>query len=305
MRILIVGAGSTGGFFGARLAQAGRDVTFLVRPGRAAALRAHGLQIISPHGDFSIRPTLLCAEQLDQPFDLIILTVKAYALEQALEDIAPAVGPDTVILPVLNGFRHIDRIAARFGQHTVIGGVCKIIGSLDAQGRIVQGAKINEVFYGELDGRRSERLQRIDAALSNAGFTTRWSENITQDLWDKWLMLASLGCINSLMRGTVGEVASTEAGLTFANALIDEIARVAQASGHGPSQAYLDQTRSALTLKDSPQTSSMYRDLQAGQPIEAEQIVGDLLLRAQQANLSTPLLAAVNAHLSVYQQRLR
>lgn len=305
MRILIVGAGSTGGFFGARLAQAGRDVTFLVRAGRAAALRADGLQILSPHGDFSIQPNLLTAEQLDGPFDLILLTVKAYALDQALEDIAPAVGPHTLVLPVLNGLRHLERIAERFGAHAVIGGVCKIIATLDGQGRIVQGAKINELFYGELDGSRSERLQQVDEALGDAGFTTRWSDNIVQDLWDKWLLLASLGSINSLMRGNIGEVASTEAGRAFSHALIDEIASIARAADQGPSEGYLAQIHQQLTLNDSKQTSSMYRDLQAGQPIEADQIVGDLLVRARSANVPTPLLAAVYAHLSVYQQRLR
>lgn len=304
MRVLMVGAGATGGFFGARLAQAGRDVTFLVRPGRAAALRASGLQVLSPHGDFSICPQLITAAELDRPFDLIILTVKAYALEQALADIAPAVGSHTVILPVLNGLLHYDRIAERFGAQAVIGGVCKIITTLDEQGRIVQSARLNELFYGELDGRRSERLARIDETLANAGFKTRWSEDIQLDLWEKWLLLASMGCINCLMRGTIGEVASTPAGLAFSNAMIDELTQVARVAGSAPSDAYVEQTRERLTLKDSTQTSSMYRDLHAGLPIEADHIIGDLLARARQAKVATPLLAAVYAHLSVYQQRL-
>lgn len=304
MRVLIVGAGSTGGFFGARLAQAGRDVTFLVRPGRAAALRQNGLQVLSPHGDFSVTPKLLSAAELDNHYDLIILTVKAYALDQAMADIAPAVGPHSLILPVLNGVRHLDVLATRFGAQAVIGGVCKIIATLDGQGRIVQGAKINELFYGELNGERSERLRQVDQTLADAGFTTRWSDDIQRDLWDKWILLASLGCINSLMRATIGEVAASDAGLAVSNALIDEVASVAAAAGYAPSADYLAQTRRALTLKDSTQTSSMYRDLQAGQPIEADQIVGDLLVRARQANVPTPLLAAVYANLSVYQQRL-
>ncbi|WPP02098.1 2-dehydropantoate 2-reductase [Pseudomonas sp. HR96] len=305
MRVLIVGAGATGGFFGARLAQAGRDVTFLVRAGRAAVLRQEGLQVLGPHGDFTVTPKLVTAADLDRHYDLIILTVKAYALDQAMADIAPAVGPHSLILPVLNGVRHLDALATRFGAQAVIGGVCKIIATLDGQGRIVQGAKINELFYGELDGQRSERLGKVDETLANAGFTTRWADDIQRDLWDKWILLASLGCINSLMRATIGEVASTEAGLAFSNALIDEVVSVAAAAGYPPGEEYLAQTRRALTLKDSAQTSSMYRDLQAGQPIEADQIVGDLLVRARQAHLPTPLLAAVYAHLSVYQQRLR
>jgi 2-dehydropantoate 2-reductase len=304
MRILIVGAGATGGFFGARLVQAGRDVTFLLREGRATQLRRDGLRVLSPHGDFSVRPTIVGAAELDSPFDLIVLTVKAYALEQALDDIAPAVGPQTMILPLLNGLRHLEAIAARHGQRALIGGVCKIISTLDGEGRIVQGAAINQVFYGELDGTRSERLRQVDAALSGAGFETRWSDDIHRDLWEKWVMLASLGGINSLMRGTVGEVASAPGGVAFINALIDELVGIASTVGTAPGAALVEQVRHGLTQPGSTQTSSMYRDLQAGQAIEAGQIIGDLLRRGEAGGLRTPLLAAVHVNLGVYQGRL-
>lgn len=303
MRILIVGAGATGGFFGARLVQAGRDVTFLLREGRAAQIRRDGLHVLSPQGDFSVRPAIVGAAELDSPFDLIILTVKAYALEQALDDIAPAVAAGTMILPLLNGLRHLDAIAARFGQQALIGGVCKIISTLDEQGRIVQSAAVNEVIYGELDGTRSERLRRVDAALAGAGFVTRWSDDIRRDLWEKWVMLASLGSINSLMRGTVGEVASAPGGVAFIHALIDELVGIANAVGTAPGAALIEQVRQDLTRPGSAQTSSMYRDLQAGQAIEAEQIIGDLLRRGEEGGLRTPLLAAVHVNLYVYQER--
>jgi 2-dehydropantoate 2-reductase len=307
MRILVVGAGSTGGFFGARLLQAGRDVTFLVRPGRAETLRRDGLQVLSPHGDFKVTPPLLTAAELREraePYDLILLTVKAYGLEQALDDVAPAVGDQTAILPLLNGLQHLEQLAARFGAQAVIGGVCKIISTLDEQGRIVQGAKINDLYYAELDGTRSERLQRIDQTLSGAGFQARWSSDIRRDLWEKWVLLATLGSINSLMRGTVGEVASVPEGLAFIHAMLDEVVSIAKAAGTSPGAEYLEQTRRSLTATDSRQTSSMYRDLQAGQPIEAQQIIGDLLARGRAAGVPTPLLAAVWANLCVYQQKL-
>jgi len=303
MRILIVGAGSTGGFFGARLIQAGRDVTFLVRPGRAAQLHADGLHVFSPHGDFSVTPRLTTASELSEPFDLVLLTVKAYTLEQALEDIAPAVGPATTILPVLNGIRHLDLIIQRFGPQVLVGGLCKIISTLDEHGRIVQGAAINELTYGELDGSVGARIERVHATLDNAGFTARVSTTIERELWEKWVLLAALGGINSLMRGTIGEVASAPGGLAFSHTMIDEIVAVARAVGVPPGEAYLADIRRALTLKDSLQTSSMYRDLLAGHPIECDQIIGDLLSRAHHSHLSTPLLAAVYANLSVYQQQ--
>jgi 2-dehydropantoate 2-reductase len=301
MRILIVGAGATGVFFGARLIQAGRDVTFLVREGRAAQLRHDGLRVLSPQGDFQVQPAILTAAELNGPFELILLTVKAYALEQALADIAPAVGLDTMILPLLNGLRHLDAIAARFGQGALIGGVCKVISSLDEQGRIVQVGTINEVFYGELDGARSERLGGVHAALSGAGFATRWSDDIRRDLWEKWVMLASLGGINSLMRGTVGQVAAAPGGVAFIHALIDELVGIATAVGSTPGTALIAQVRHDLTRAGSAQTSSMYRDLLAGGAIEAEQIIGDLLRRGEEGGLRMPLLAAVHVNLCVYQ----
>jgi 2-dehydropantoate 2-reductase len=304
MRILIIGAGATGGFFGSRLAQAGRDVTFLVRPKRAAQLAEHGLQVLSPSGDTRITPQLLTADQLDQPFDVIILAVKAYALDSALADMAPAVAAHTVVVPLLNGMRHIDAITERFGADVLIGGVCKIIAEVDGEGRIVQRGNINDLAYGELDGQPSERTARLHELLSGAGFDTTLSTTIKQALWDKWVLLASLGSINALTRGNIGEVAAVEGGPAFANRLIDEVVAVVSAVGAKPDLAGLGQVHKVLTQEGSKQTSSMYRDLSAGAPIEAQQIVGDLLQRGQRAGIDTPLLSAAYVNLQVYQQRL-
>src|SRR5439155_16340566 len=138
MRILVVGAGAVGGYFGARLAQAGRDVTFLVRPARAQQLRSDGLRIVSPHGDLTLQLKTITAEELNSPYDIIFLSVKALAIDQAIDDMTPAVGPDTMIYPVLNGMRHIEILTRRFGQRPVLGGVCMVSTDLDEQGRIVQ-----------------------------------------------------------------------------------------------------------------------------------------------------------------------
>src|SRR5580700_10356474 len=131
MRILVVGAGSVGGYFGGRLAQAGRDVTFLVRPLRAQQLARDGLRIVSPHGDVVLTPKLLSAEQLTQPYDVVFLSVKAYALDAAMNDFAAAVGAETMILPVLNGMRHVELLIARFGKQQVLGGVCLVATEID------------------------------------------------------------------------------------------------------------------------------------------------------------------------------
>jgi 2-dehydropantoate 2-reductase len=303
MRILIVGAGSTGGYFGARLVQAGRDVTFLVRPARAAALRETGLQVLSPRGDFSVIPKLALAGELQGPFDIVLIAVKAFGLASAIEDLAPAVGPDTLILPLLNGLRHVDDLQARFGAARVAGGVCRVSTTLDAQGRIVHLTPLHELLYGELDGTRSARIEALHAFLGGAGFDACLRDHIRQDLWDKWLLLATLGGICTLARGTVGEIAATDGGGAFVRAFFDEVAGVAGAAGFTPDPRTVAGTLAALTAAGSPLTSSMYRDLMAGERVEADHILGDLRTRARQAGLPTPLVDAAFIQLYLYQRR--
>ena len=305
MRFLVVGAGSTGGYFGGRLAEAGRDVTFLVRPARAERLRQTGLQIVSPHGDATFSPKLVTADTVTGPFDVVLLTVKAFSLAAALDDLAPAIGPETMILPVLNGMKHVDMLKVRFGATALVGCVCKIATTLDDKGRIHQLTKLQDIAYGEMSGASSARIQRLDAEMQGAGFDARLSTTIAREMWEKWVMLATLGGVTCLMRGNIGEIARAAGGRDFSLAFLNEVASVVTAVGEAPSEGFLAATRDMITQTESSQTSSMYRDLQNGHPVEVEQIIGDLLARAGQARIATPLLAAAYTHLSVYQDRLK
>ncbi|MBY0382378.1 MAG: ketopantoate reductase family protein [Xanthobacteraceae bacterium] len=301
MRILVVGAGSTGGYFGGRLAQAGRDVTFLVRSRRAEQLTTQGLRIVTPDGEFVLQPKLATAQSLNGTYDAVLLAVKAYALESALNDVASGVGPRTMILPVLNGMSHVDIIKSRFGERSLVGCVCKIAATLDEQGRIHQLSRMHDLAYGEMDGGRSARVVDLDDQMQGAGFDARLSPHIDREMWEKWVLLASLGGITCLARGNIGQVQAATGGNAFARALIDEVVSVVNAVGTKPSEPFLASARSMLTKEGSPQTSSMFRDLQQGNRVEAEQIIGDLLMRAKSAGVSTPLLTAVNVNLSIYQ----
>jgi len=305
MRILIVGAGSTGGYFGARLVQAGRDVTFLVRPARAAALRADGLQVRSPLGDFAVAPRLVEAAALAETFDIVLVTVKAFGLAAAIEDLAPAVGPGTMILPVLNGMKHIDDLRSRFGPERVLGGVCRVSTTLDAQGRVLHLAPLHELVYGELDGQRTARIEALHAFMSDAGFDARLSTRITQDLWDKWILLATLGGICTLARGNVGEIAASDGGADLVRAFLAEAVAVAGAAGFPPRPQVVDYTLGVLTAAGSALTSSMYRDLVAGERVEAEQILGDLRDRGLRAGVAVPLVSAAYVQLDIHQRRLQ
>jgi 2-dehydropantoate 2-reductase len=304
LRILIVGAGAVGGYFGGRLAQAGRDVTFLVRPSRAKQLSRDGLRIISPHGDAVLSPKLISADKIDAPYDIIFLSVKAYALEAAMNDFAAAVGPETMIFPVLNGMRHIDILTKRFGEHAVIGGVCLVAAEMDDQSRIVQLADFQRLVYGERNGEITPRLKALDATLQGAGFDARLSPEIMQAMWEKWVQLASLGAITCLMRGTIGEIVAAPGGAELSIDVPNESVAVATACGYKPSEKVLSRHAAAMTAPGSSLTSSMYRDLRKGAPVEADQILGDFIERGSARVVTTPLLKAAFVNLRVYQDRL-
>jgi len=306
MRTLVVGAGATGGFFGGRLAQIGRDVTFLVRPARAEKLRRDGLEIISPHGDATIQAKLITADELrakPQAFDLIILATKSYSLDQAIDDLAAAVGPETTILPLLNGMRQLDMLDARFGAQHVIGGTCRINSDVDAEGRILQLSKLGDVTFGERDRQPTERIARINAELTGALFDLILSPDVLHAMWNKWYVLASLNTICVLPRGTCGEVVAAPHGLAFANAAFDECIAIATANGYPPPADLIAWDRKRLTLPGSDLTSSMYRDMTKNAPVEADHILGDLLARGEAHNVSTPLLRATYVQLKVYAAR--
>lgn len=302
--MLVVGAGSIGGLFGGRLAQAGRDVTFLVRAGRAEQLRRDGLQIVSPLGNATVRPKLLASKDIHDAFDVVFLSVKAYSLESAIGDFAPAVSDRTMILPILNGMKHMATLAAHFGARAVIGGACKAATMLDKQGRIVQLTKLQDLAYGEMDGTRSERLRRLDEFMQGAGFDARISQSIALEMWQKWTLLAALGGVTCLMRGNTGEIEAAHGGREFLTTFLNEVVSVIQAVGAQLGEAFIAATSEALLKPGAPTTSSLYRDLQEGNPVEADQILGDLLLRGVKAGLHAPLISTAYAQLCVYQNRL-
>ncbi len=304
MRILVVGAGAVGGYFGAYLSQAGRDVSFLVRPQRAQQLQRDGLRIVGPQGNLTIKPQTVLSDQIDTPYDVIFLSVKSFTLDQVIPDMAAAVGPDTMIYPALNGMRHIDILANRFGSHAVLGGVCMVSTELDPEGRIVQFNEMQTLTYGERDGQLTLRIQQLDEAFRGAGFETELSTNIMQAMWQKWVGISTLGLVNCLFNGSLGDINAVTYGEETALQALDECAAVAAACGYPPAKPFLESVHARLTIKGSKLTSSMYRDMQKGAKLEADAILGDLLEHGRTHNLKTPLLQAACVRLGVYQNTL-
>ena len=304
MRILVVGAGATGGYFGGRLLQAGRDVTFLVRERRAALLAQHGLRIRSALGDADIAaPPTVTVATLRESFDLVLLSCKAWDLPQAIEDITPALGEHGAVLPILNGLRQLDLLDARFGAGRVLGGQCVIAATLDADGAVRHLNRSHSLSFGERDGSDSERVRRIAQAMTGANFEPRASSTIVQDMWDKWVFLASLAGITCLMRAPVGDIVAAPGGREATLAPLDDCRRVAAACGHEPHPSVLQRAREVLTEAGSTLSASMMRDLEHGGRIEADHVIGDLLARGEAQGMEMSLLRLAHAHLKAYEAR--
>ncbi|WP_045728705.1 2-dehydropantoate 2-reductase [Xanthomonas sp. GPE 39] len=311
MRILILGAGATGGYFGGRLAQAGVDVSFLVRPARAAQLRGDGLRIRSPHGDATIAVTTLTADTLvsvadAQPFDLLLLSCKAYDLDSALEAVAPALHPDTCVLPILNGLRHYPLLDARFGAEHVLGGLCFINAVLDRDGTVQHLAKPASLTFGERDGRGSDspRVRAFAAACTQAGLDHLATPRIAQEQWIKYTFLTALAAATCLMRAPIGAIVASDDGVALLCGLYAECVAVADTAGEPIPDAAQANALHLLTRPGSPMKASMLRDLEAGHQVEAQHIVGDMLVRARNAGHAAPLLMAAYCHLQAYQTTL-
>jgi 2-dehydropantoate 2-reductase len=303
MTILVVGAGATGGFFGYRLAQAGRDVTFLVRPNRAEALRRRGLRLIVLGREESIEPRLITADALDHPYDTVLLSVKATALQGAIEDFAPAVGPRTRIIPFLNGMIHMDQLNARFGTATVLGGVVKVATQLNVDGDVEQVAPGASMAIGAQDGSDSSLLKETATELDDAGFEFSVSDDIVTAMWAKWAFIATISSVDCLMRGTIGDVVACPGGADLGPAILAEAAAVAAGSGHRIPDTELAATTTAATTARSQLTTSLYRDVEDGHATEVEQILGDLCRRGRVAGRPTPLLDLATLHVRVYEHR--
>ncbi|MDL2405165.1 2-dehydropantoate 2-reductase [Rhizobium calliandrae] len=304
MRILVVGAGAIGGYFGGRLAAAGRDVTFLVRPKRAEILREKGLVIRSPLGDAHIAaPKLVTADDVGGTFDLILLSSKAYDLQDAIASFAPAVGPQTAILPLLNGMGHLDRLEARFGPKAVLGGTCFISTTIGRDGEILHMNDIHRLTYGDRHGGMTARIEAIATVFAEAGFTAEASETILSDMWGKWIFIAATAGMTCLMRCSIGDFVAAGAS-NLALKLIDECAEIAAGHGFKLSKAAQERIRENLTRAGSPITASMLRDIEADGRIESDQIIGDLLARADPVKRpSYFMLETVYAHLKAYEAR--
>jgi len=312
MKILVLGAGATGGYFAGRLAQQGADVTFLVRERRAAQLAANGLVVRSPHGDFTVRPKFLQQAEVRPEYDLVILACKAYDLDSGIEAIRAAMGVGTGVgagahvMPLLNGIAHVDRLIAEFGAQRVVGGTCGIPATLTADGEVRQLAPLHRIAYGVLPGTSAEaraKLETLHALYQRTPVDAVLAGDITLELWEKFVLLATMAAMTSLMRGSVGDIMATDEGEALVAEALQACAETAARSGHAVREKPMATYREILFKSGSSLSASMLRDIEGGHRVEADHVVGDMLQRARATGVDPGPLRAAYAHLQAYQVR--
>ncbi len=303
MRILILGAGATGGYLGGRLIEGGADVTFLVRDRRAAQLRDYGLVVLSGLGDIRRNVEFVNSTDIDSTYDLVILSCKAYDLASSIEAIRPAVSSGSAILPLLNGLAHLQKLDHEFGRDRVLGGLCHLSASLDASGHIKHLNQTNQLVLGPRFDGQQVYCDTLSEAFSRTSVEVRVSECILQDMWEKFVMLTTAAAMTSAMRANVGEVVATDSGTELMLECLDECRDVAASYGYPQSDAHYSDTRKLLTTPESRFTASMLRDIEQGAPTEADHILGHMLRLARDNRIATPLLRMAYCHLQAYRNR--
>jgi 2-dehydropantoate 2-reductase len=306
MKILVLGAGAVGGYFGGRLAEAGAEVSFLVRKRRAEQLERDGLVVKSPHGDIARAVRVVRAGEARPEYDLVMLACKAYDLDAAIASIKPAIGRQTLVLPLLNGLAHLDRLDAAFDIASVLGGTCHLAGTLTPEGHVVQLSPLHRIAFGKRpgnDARAAAALLKLAAAFNRTSIESQLAGDIMLEMWEKFVLLATLAGMTCLMRGAVGDIMAAKEGESLMIACLSTCEDVARAAGHAPRPERMAQAKKLLTEHGSTFTASMLRDLEAGRVTEGDHIVGDMLHRAVEAHVPCGLLRAALCHLQTYAAR--
>jgi 2-dehydropantoate 2-reductase len=303
VKLLVLGAGAVGGYFGGRLAEAGVDVTFFVRPKRREQLRRDGLRIESPLGHLQLPVATVVADELAPRYDFVLLTCKAYDLQSAIDALAPVVDGPCAIVPLLNGLSHLERLDDRFGRERVMGGTCQINAMLTSDGVIRHGDPLQRLIFGERDGATSARAQALADALARSRIDWTLSLNIEQDMWEKIVFLAALAATTCLFRGNVGEIAAAPGGREAMERALAANVEIATREGHPPRRSLIDSARARLCDPAGTWSASMRRDLEAGGAIEGDHIVGWMLDKAREHGVDDTILSLAYTHLKTYEAR--
>lgn len=304
MKILIVGAGAIGGYFGGRLLEKGEDVTFLVREGRKKKLDQTGLNIQSNHGDLHLKPKLITKSEQSSPFDVVLVSTKSYQLGDAINDIQPFVGEETMILPLLNGISHLQTLIEAFGEKRVLGGLCFIETTLAEDGTIVQTSPVHQLVYGERMGKKTERIDKLEQIFTGTQAEFIKSDNIDQDMWHKYLFITALSGITSMMESPIGPIRDLETGQRTIRMLLQELVAIMEKMEAPIQSGIADTQLKRINSMAAGMKSSMQRDIEKLQPTEVEHLQGYLFARAREMEMAVPILEIIYTKLQLYEQQI-
>lgn len=302
MKILVVGAGAVGGYFGGRLLEKGEDVTFLVREMRKNQLEKTGLRIKSIHGDAHLQPKLLVSGEQSEFFDVIIVSTKAYHLNGVIKDIRPYVNKGTMVLPLLNGISHLELLVQEFGEEQVIGGLCFIESTLDEKGTIIQTSPIHNLVFGERDGKETERITQLKKTFSDTKANFIYSQEIEKEMWQKYLFISCLSGATTLFRTPIGPIRETKTGISALEGIVTEVVSVMEKIDAPINREIIEPQLAKIKEMSYEMKSSMQRDMEKGLQTEADHFFLYLLQHANTANIQTPYLELIYANLKVYEK---
>jgi 2-dehydropantoate 2-reductase len=300
MRIVVMGSGGTGGYFGAKLARAGEDVTFVARGAHLEAIRTQGLRVKSAvDGEWVTRAPVV--ERLDglPPADLVLFCVKSFDTDSAGEAIKPVVGQGTGVLPVQNGVENEEKLERILGPGHVMGGVAQVLATIEAPG-VVSHRFLGRLVFGEMDGRPSERGRAFLEACERAGIQAEISSTMLRALWEKYALIAAQAGMTALTRCPAGVVRAVPETRRMYRAILDEMVALGNAAGAGLDPGLADRTMGMLDSMGAAFTSSLHHDLAQGKRLELEALHGHAVRLGERHRIPTPMLFAVYAALKPY-----
>lgn len=304
MRIVVMGTGGTGGYFGAKLARAGEDVTFVARGAHLAAIREHGLRVKSAiEGESVVRAPAV--ERVDglQAADVVLFCVKSFDTERAAAAVRPVVGAGTGVLSVQNGVDNEDKLADILGPGHVIGGVAKVFSTIEAPG-LISHVLLGQLIFGEMDGKESDRTRAFLGACARAGIAAEISADMRRSLWEKYIFLVAQAGMTALTRLPAGIIRRVPETRQMYRMLLEEMTRLGRAAGVRVEEAGVDTYMSMLDSLGEQAYSSLHHDLVHDKRLELEALHGHAIRLGQRYAIPTPTLSAVYAALRPYRDGL-